>query len=234
MGDLREWDRLLTLWVNQPAGKSPALDKFAIDVTNSALVMGGIYVAIYWWLWFEHRIPRRDVVVALVAAVAAVIVSRGMQFFLPVHQRPLLSPDIAPHVPLSIRPESYNVFSSFPSDTATLFFALSYPLWARSWRLSAAAMAWAFIMICLPRVYLGLHYVSDALAGIILGIGLMAILCPLLARTRLPYDVINFEKRHTALFYGFAFTASLELSTLFLDLRHFAQDALNLVRMLRG
>ena len=76
MGDLREWDRLLTLWVNQPAGKSPALDKFAIDVTNSALVMGGIYVAIYWWLWFEHRIPRRDVVVALVAAVAAVIVSR--------------------------------------------------------------------------------------------------------------------------------------------------------------
>jgi undecaprenyl-diphosphatase len=234
MGGFEQWDRLLTLWVNQPAGKSPLLDKIVADIADSELLKGGIYLALYWWLWFDRRTKRRNVVVALVAAVATVIVSRGMQFFLPFHQRPILNPDLGLHVPLSVRPETYNVFSSFPSDTGALFFALSFPLWARSWPLGAAAMLWAFFVVCVPRVYLGIHYVSDVLAGIVLGIGFMAIACPLLARTRLPDLVVKFEAAHPAIFYGLAFTASLELATLFFDLRQLGLDAVNLAKMLKG
>jgi len=234
MAGLEQWDRLLTLWINQPAGKNAVLDKFVADVADSELLTGGIYLALYWWLWFDRPTKRRGVVVALVAAVGTVIVSRGMQFFLPFHQRPILDPSLGLHVPLSVRPETYNVFSSFPSDTAALFFALSFPLWARSRGLGAGAMLWAFVFICVPRVYLGIHYVSDVFAGIVLGVGFMAIVCPLLARTRLPGRVVWFEAAHPAIFYGLAFTASLELATLFFDLRQFALDGVNFVKMLRG
>jgi len=229
---IEQWDRALTLWINHPAGSSLLLDKIVSDIAESELLKGGLFMAVYWWLWFEGRIRRRDIVVAVVAAVAAVILSRVLQFTLPFHQRPLLTLGLEMHMPLTIRPETYNTFSSFPSDTATLFFALAVPLWARSWWLGAAAMLWTIVVICVPRSYLGIHYVSDVLAGILLGLSFMAIVCPLLARTRLPDRVVDFAKMRPAVFYALAFVVSFELSILFYDLRQFGLDAAHLGKML--
>jgi undecaprenyl-diphosphatase len=229
---IEQWDRALTLWINHPAGSSLLLDKIVSDIAESELLKGGLFMAVYWWLWFEGRIRRRDIVVAVVAAVAAVILSRVMQFTLPFHQRPLLTLGLQFHMPLSVRPSTYNTFSSFPSDTATLFVALSVPLWARSWWLGAATMLWTLVVVCVPRVYLGIHYVSDVLGGILLGIAFMAIVCPLLARTRLPDRIVDFAKAHPAVFYGLAFVLSLELSILFYDLRQFGLDAVRLAKTL--
>lgn len=234
MTRLEQWDRLLTLWINQPVGHSLLLDKFVTDIAESDLFKGGIYVALYWWLWFDRPGHRKDVVVGLIAGVAAVIVSRGMQFYLPFHSRPLLTPGLGFHQPLTIQPDTYNTFSSFPSDTAMLFFALSVPLWKRSRPLGVAAVLWAIFVISLPRVYLGIHYFSDVLAGAGLGLVFMAVVCPLLGRFRFPDRIVAFSAAHPALFYGLAFTASLELATLFYDVRQFALDAVHFAKMLRS
>jgi undecaprenyl-diphosphatase len=234
MTAIEEWDRLLTLWLNLPAGRSLLLDKIVSDIADSELLKGALFMALYWWLWFEGRLRRRDVVVGIVAATAAVILSRLLQFSLPFHQRPLLTPGLEMHLPLSIRPETYNAFSSFPSDTATLFFALAVPLWRRSRWLGAAAMAWTILVICAPRAYLGIHYVSDVLGGALFGLACMAVFCPLLARTALPDRVIYFAKVRPALFYPLAFIATFELSILFYDLRQFGLDAAHLAKALAG
>ena len=130
MTKFAEIDGILLLWINQPAGQSGVLDKLVYDITDAPLLKGGVFLAAYWWLWFERKGERRrEIAVAMVAAIATVALSRLLQVGLPVHLRPAHSPSIGVHIPLSVDPETLNTFSSFPSDHAMLFFALAVPLW---------------------------------------------------------------------------------------------------------
>jgi undecaprenyl-diphosphatase len=229
LGDL---DRLLFLWINSPAGRNGVVDRLMFDIADSTLVEGGIFLAFYWWLWFDHQGKRRDVVVALIAAVVTAIASRALQVGLPFHRRPLHTPGIGVHLPIGLDPASLNTFSSFPSDHAMLFFALCVPICARSRWLGAAAMLWTILLICVPRIYLGYHYPSDVIAGAVLGVVFMLVLRPFIAATRLPDHVVDLSYAHPAGFYAIAFAASLELAMLFADLRHFILDAVRLGKML--
>lgn len=232
MTAIEQWDQALSLWLNRPAGRSLLLDKTMSDIAESELLKGAAFMALYWWLWFEGRLGKRHVVIAIIGAVVAVILSRVLQFTLPFHQRPLLTPGLGIHQPLSVRPDTYNAFSSFPSDTATLFFALAVPLWTRSKALGVAAMTWTIVVICVPRAYLGIHYVSDVLGGIMLGIAFMAIFWALFGRTRIPDRIVAFSTRHPEFFYPLAFIVTFELSILFYDLRQLGLDAVHMAKAL--
>jgi undecaprenyl-diphosphatase len=237
MATIGDLDSSLLLWINHPAGRSGVVDRLIYDLADSDLLKGGVFLALYWWLWFDHRADRkeahrRDVVVALIAAVITAVVSRAFQVGLPFHQRPLHTRDLGLHVPLTVDPETLNTFSSFPSDHAMLFFALCVPLWSRSRWLGIAAGLWTAVVICVPRIYLGFHFPSDVVAGAILGIVLMLILRALIARTTVPDRVVGFAYSYPVAFYPLAFVLSLELATLFADVRHFIVDAVGLGRML--
>ena len=233
MAHWMDWDRYLLLWINSPAGQNGVVDKFMYDLADSDLVKGGIFLAFYWGLWFDRDgSQRRDVVVALAAAIITAILSRGLQVGLPFHLRPLHTPGIGVHVPVGVDPAILNTFSSFPSDHAMLFFALSVPIWWRSRWLGAAAMLWTVLLIALPRVYLGYHFPSDVIAGAVLGVIVMVVLCRLISRMRLPDRVVALSKTHPAAFYAVAFLVTFELAWLFADVRHFLLDAVRIAKML--
>ena len=138
---LTEIDVSVLLWINRWAGRDPLLDQIAFDLSDSDLLKGGLFMAVYWWLWFDRKgAMRADVIVAIVAGIGTAVLSRLLQVGLPFHQRPLHTPDIDVRLPLSVDPSTLNTFSSFPSDHAMLFFALSIPLWKRAWWLGALAM----------------------------------------------------------------------------------------------
>ena len=232
---LDEW---LALCANYAAGRSPLLDKIVFDLSDSTLFKGGLFLAFYWWLWFQpgerRDDTRRTVVAAVIGGTIASVISRLLQIGLPFHRRPLHTPHLDVHVPLSIDPETLNAWSSFPSDHAVLFFALCVPIWMRSRLLGFLAGLWTLLFICLPRVYLGYHYPSDILAGAVIGILMMLAFCAILARTTLPDRIVRLEARRPGIFYAVAFVLTLELALLFYDLRHFGLDAVRLGQMVIG
>jgi membrane-associated phospholipid phosphatase len=70
---------------------------------------------------------------------------------------------------------------SFPSGHATTAAAVAAALWWSSRRASLALAAFA-LLIALSRVWLGVHYPTDVLAGLALGTAL-GLLCALATRT---------------------------------------------------
>jgi len=44
MTGFEQWDRLLTLWINHPAGSSMLLDKIVSDIAASELLKGGLFM----------------------------------------------------------------------------------------------------------------------------------------------------------------------------------------------
>ena len=91
MTSVAEIDGVLLLWINQPAGQNAVVDRLVFDITDSQLLKGCVFLAAYWWLWFDRKGERRrEVVVAMVAAIATVVLSRLLQVGLPFHQRPLI------------------------------------------------------------------------------------------------------------------------------------------------
>jgi undecaprenyl-diphosphatase len=235
MTSLRGFDEALLLFCNYPAGRNALLDKLVFDIADSVLLKGGIFLALYWALWFKPskrmEEDRRDLASALTCAVLIAVASRLLQIGLPFHQRPLHMPGLGFRIPFEVSPETLNNWGSFPSDHALLFFALCVPLWRRSRWLGLAMGGWTLIVICLPRLYLGYHYPSDVLAGAVIGIVLMMILPKGLHLTRLPAQLVTLERRRPHIFYAAAFLASLELAVLFYDLRHIGLDA---TRILKG
>jgi undecaprenyl-diphosphatase len=232
MTALERLDRLFLLYVNWPAGRSPLLDSVVFNIADSTILQGGVFVAFYWWLWFEPSPRRREVITGLMGGIAAVLVSRALQVGLPFHARPLHVPDLPVRLPIGVDPGTLNTFSSFPSDHAVLFFALSLPLWTRSRALGAAAMVWTLLIICLPRIYLGYHWPSDVIAGAVVGLGLMLALRPLISATGLPDRVLRLEAAYPAAFYAAFCLVTLELAVMFYDLRHFALDAVHAAKSL--
>ena len=71
----------------------------------------------------------------------------------------------------------------------------------------------------LPRVYLGLHYLSDVTAGAALGVGLVFMIGHFGPRTLANRWSVAWAERRPGLAYGLAFLMSFEVATLFEDIR---------------
>lgn len=230
MTAIKRWDEWLILLINQPAGRNELLDQFVLDVADSAVLKGGVFLATYCWIWFERGDRREDmrrmIVASTLAALFVALIVRLMQTGLPFHPRPLHAPAFGLNMPLSVHPESLRTWSSFPSDHAALFFALSIPIWTWSRPFGIVAFCWVLLVICLPRAYLGFHYPSDVVGGAVLGIVLMLAARGALLKTSLPDRIVRWSGLYPGAFSAIALLYALELATLFEDARHFALDAL--------
>ena len=193
---------------------------------------------LYWWFWFTADAERRDrhrrvLVGALLGTFTALVLARGMALALPFRLHPMHEIGLGYRPPLLPIVRNMEDWSSFPSDTAALFFALSFGILRLSRRLGTALMAYSLIWICLPRIYLGIHYPSDILVGALLGITVAwAAVRVLEARggalgRHVMAWVSAFEARQTGLFYAAAFAVSFEMAMMFDDVRAFGRAGLH-------
>ncbi|WP_247451468.1 phosphatase PAP2 family protein [Bradyrhizobium sp. 180] len=112
-----------------------------------------------------------------------------MQFHLASHTRPLLDPALQLKI---IDDHRWRVIwdrtGSFPSDTATLFFALATVILLENRLAGLFCFVWTAAVISLPRVIFAWHYPSDIMGSLILGPT-----CVLLF-SAVPYPRIMFER----------------------------------------
>jgi undecaprenyl-diphosphatase len=190
---------------------------------SNNLIKGGLFFALYWYLWFRpaaHQEKRRKAIVAIpVAAVIAIIIARFIAFIAPFRLRPMNDPALV-HATFPIAMH-YNLeqWSSFPSDTAAYFFVLAFGIAYVSRRLAIPIMVYTAVWVGLGRMYLGIHYTSDMIAGAAIGIAVAWLsLRNQFLRSLAAQPVLTADQK-PQLFYPVAFLVSFEMASVFAGLR---------------
>lgn len=145
--------------INGLAGQNPLLDNFIILCAKYLPVVFALFLAGFWLT----RLPRqqRGAFLAGVSALLALGIAQIINAII-------------------LRPRPYNVHAahllvdrttdtSFPSDHATLAFAIAAMAWQFN-RKAAIVILGLAIFQGFARVYVGAHYPSDVIGGAVLGI----------------------------------------------------------------
>ncbi len=178
-------DRDILLWLNSGAGKIAVLDSLAEWVVSDYLVpafLGLCLVAIWFGSAMDPaRLGRQIGVLTALGAVGLanlVVTTINSLYF---RDRPFADLDVTL---LFYRPTD----SSMPSNSAAAFVGIAAAVWGFDRRAGTILLAVAGIHAFL-RVYAGVHYPSDILAGAAIGVaaalaayGLRRLLGPIPAR----------------------------------------------------
>ena len=139
---------------------------------ENPLIRGAPIFICLLYVWFSKAdIPHKSKILLGIFGVSiAVLISIFCQSHLNSHIRPILDTSLA-----IANPNEWDIdmfqkrIYSFPSDTATVYFGLSFIVFLENRKLGTACLVWAIFTAGITRVATGIHYPSDILAGIILG-----------------------------------------------------------------
>ncbi len=215
----RPVDHYVSLMVNQIASHNGVLNDLLHGASESFFLTSALLTALAWCCWFSNNAKdaREQQLLGFGAVLMTCVLSRLLQVSFPVRLRPMH--DVASGFqPLpGIDPALAAHWDSFPSDHAAVFFALVTVIWLRSRWLGLLALVSALYGV-LPRIYFGLHYLSDVTAGAVLGVAFVLMFERFGPRT-LAHRGVGCEQRLPGLFYGVAFPVTFEVATLFDDIR---------------
>jgi undecaprenyl-diphosphatase len=207
---------------NAPVGAWPLLDEVINWATHADLIKMAPLIALLVALWFSRtadQTRRAQLLGGGLGIAVAMLVARVLQKTLPMRERPLHElPEIV--LPPALDHSTLQGWSSFPSDHATLSFAISTLIFLQSRKLGMIALAWSMIVVIFPRLYFGFHYVSDVVAGAFLG----AALVPLVTRLASPKlrSTVNAMEQSPQLSAPIGFLFLFTVATMFDDVRAFA------------
>ena len=127
-------------------------------------------------------------------------------------------------------PTTLDGWSSFPSDHAVLFFALSTGLCFISRKVGTFTLFYSALFICLPRIYLGLHYPTDIIAGAIIGMTVTLLANIFLIKSKRLQSIANWSYSKPNLFYPLFFLLTYQIADLFDNSRDIVSTGLILFR----
>jgi undecaprenyl-diphosphatase len=155
-------DKVLTHWINAAAGVSPWLDAVMMAATLWGVPVMVASVAVQWWGGPDRPHIRHVAVTAGLAFVLALAANQGI--LLMIHR---VRPYDAGLTHLLLAPSAD---WSFPSDHASAAMAIVAAFVGQGLPRRTAALTVLAVLICVSRVYVGTHYVTDILGGAATGL----------------------------------------------------------------
>lgn len=221
--------------VNGYAGMDGNIDGAVLFIANNYLVKGIPFWMLWWGFWFAKgpaaQQNRSKLLAMMGISLIAIVAGRLLSTVLPYRLRPMHDPAVAAILPIGADPLSLNHWSSMPSDTAILFFALATSLFLINRVVGLLILGYTTLFICLPRVYAGFHFPSDIIVGAAISILIASFLMQPLSRLIQKHRLLTFENQYPALFYPTLFLISLESATMFDSARAFVAGAYRLARL---
>lgn len=173
--------------------------------------------SLLWWALFRpsaNRLRDRQIVLSgAFASLVSVSLARGLVASLPFRDRPLDVAELHFRTPIGFSQAGLIHWSSFPSDHAVLYFALATIVCLVSWRAGIFAYCFAFLVVCVPRIYLGVHYPTDILAGEAIGVLAVYIFSRPLLRQTIADPLLRWHDKSPGPFYAFLYLATFGLAT---------------------
>lgn len=160
-------DSFGTAAINGWAGQSTALDAVFVAISQYGvpLMVGAVAVQ-----WFSRK-PRTHVRHAAFSAGFAFLLGLGLNQMVLLFVHRMRPYDAGVSHLLVEKSADW----SFPSDHATASISIAAILLAKGLTLRGLLLAAMAGLICLSRVYLGLHYVGDIAGGALTGLAAVAI-----------------------------------------------------------
>ena len=144
--------------VNGWAGRSAAFDALMVGCAKYLPVVFALALIALWLSWRPRN--QWGALLAGISAFVALGLGQLIGKAMP-RSRPYLSHTVHQLIPPSLD-------TSFPSDHATLGFAVGVMVWRYNKRAGAALLVLAVVM-AFARVFVGAHYPADVLGGAVLG-----------------------------------------------------------------
>ena len=221
---MNSFDLSIVRFFNQFAGNSWLFDKFFVVISTNLLLKGGVLITLVWFLWFgrddaSQSRRREHLLATIVGCGVALVLARMLAVLLPFRFRPVHTETLAFKLPIGTTPTLLEGWSAFPSDHAVLFFALSSGLWFVSRRLGLFAIVYTALVIAFPRIYLGLHFPTDIIAGALIG-GIVVVVANRLLTER-PWigRIASFADTHPQWFYSLFFLLTYQIANMFTSAR---------------
>jgi undecaprenyl-diphosphatase len=213
------FDTAAVACVNEFARHSWLFDKLLYFLSGNYLLKGGCLVTILWWAWFKEdgnqSNNRKHVILTLISCFIAIVLARLLALTLPFRLRPLHQEGLDLLLPYGMELTSLDGWSSFPSDHATLFFALSTGILFVSRKLGVFALCYTAIIISFPRIYLCLHYPTDIVAGAIIGITIALLFNVYSVRREYLLSIERWSYSQPSIFYPLFFLLSYQIADMF-------------------
>ncbi|MEH7110588.1 MULTISPECIES: undecaprenyl-diphosphatase [Bacillaceae] len=175
--------------INHMAISDQFLNPFMIMLAEKAQYLFFLGIIIYWFFQ-KKKNNRRMVIEAIISAGIALGLNVLIGLFI-YRDRPFVTHHVnwlIPHVKND----------SFPSDHATAAFVIATAIWI--WR-KGAGWLWLLLAagIALSRVWTGVHYPLDVIAGMVIGVGTALLVHTILARwqwgNRMIQSIIAFYEK---------------------------------------
>jgi len=224
-----ELDRAALMWFNSFVGDSQ--DLFYTVLFQSHYVPWVICSLILCSMWFIGKTQmlseekggavrarsRAIAILVLVTMICSFMVAKSIQSVVE-HDRPLVAEKIKIPIPPYIWSKiktGLETKGSFPSDHSVMFFVLVVGGFCLNRWLGLITLGTALYFSSL-RIAIGFHWLSDIVAGALIGIGFMLLLIKLLPYFRGYLDwVVNLFKKKPALMYSLAYLFLMDCANKF-------------------
>ena len=169
---MAEADERILLWITDLAGTSSLLDNFMRVVVNDYFIpicLSLVLLALWFW-GRDQEIREENQRSVLRAAVTLGTVSLAIMISNALHDRARPFMDFPELLASNVEEIFYAPTDpSFPSNMAAVVFGIAAAVCIHNHKLGALLLIPAFL-VCFARVFAGVHYPSDILAGAIIGI----------------------------------------------------------------